>query len=417
MESTSPMQSPGLVARLMGLESMPVSRSGNPQQDPNKQFLATNNTQPSKDLCSEGRPMKMQKTSKGSGDTNSGPIHLKKYHHNSNCLSARSPRARLIQAASKFLEPGLRPKLPLSPSNSSVRNVEENLMVGSLLGTKTNIGTFSANEMEPMVFSGGPPKVNLQTNTNILEDTRDARGDALNYTVQARKCTHVEQKMTNLVISNRNMDINHHVQRNSREQRKVSKNTAFLPVATSKMLPKTKISGANLNKRLSDKPFGSSYLVPEKNVNHAFKSGAISNPINTASANRKRRTASDMRKKTEPIPFGTRSSIGVSPKREMVKKRENNRASSSVSSSRVKPVPKKSAVNGVENQPISLGKERLKLKDYASNLIGSILEDLVSEISQEAGPRLSGSSTPCYDASPSQVCSFWSLLFYFIYLF
>jgi DUF761-associated sequence motif len=408
MKSTTPMQSPGIVARLMGLESMPVSRSGKSQKDPNKQFVSTNGTQPIKDLCSEVRPMKMQKTSKNSGDLiiNSGPTNLKKSHHNSSCLSARSPRARLIQAASKILEPGLRPKLPLSPSNSSVRNVEENLTVGSLLGTKTTIGTFSANEINTMVFSGELPKINLPAKMTTLEDRKDRSEDALNYTVQGRKCTHVEQKVTNSIIFGRDIELNHHFHRNSKEKFIVSKNTALLPVATSKVLPKTKISGANLNKRVTDKPFLSGYHGPEKSGNHAFRSDRIGSSTNIA--NRKRRTESDVRKKTEQVPLGSRSSKGVSPKRETVKKRVCS-GTSSLSSSRVKSVSKRSTVNGVENQTISLGKERLKLKDYASNLIGSILEDLVSEVSQETGVHLSSSNTRCCDVP--QVCLFGSFLF------
>lgn len=383
MESTTRMQAPGLVARLMGLESMPVSKPGIPQTT---LFQPTTGTQPSK-FCSEAPPLKMQKTSNGSGDLiiNSDPTHLRKYHHNSTCSSARSPRARLIQAASKILEPGLRPKLSLSPLNSSVRNIEGNVTVGSLLGTKTDIGTFSKNEMEL-------PKVNVPTKSNILEDTRDTREDALNYIVRGKKCVHVEQKGKNSMNSGRSMAVKYHVQRNSE---------ALCPVNTNKAVPKMKISDAKLNKRVTDKPIRSRYLEPKKNVNHAFKSGTISNTVNTA--NRKRRTSSDMSKKTKPIPFYNSSRNGVSPKRISVKK-ENNRASSSVSSSRVKPVSKRSIVNGGDNQTISLGKERLRMKDYSSNLIGSILEDLVSEFSEESGLCLHSGNTPCCDAS--QVCLF-----------
>jgi DUF761-associated sequence motif len=411
MKSTTPMQSPGLVARLMGLESIPVSRSDKSQKDPNKLFLSTNGTQPSKDHCSEVRPIKMQKTSKGSSDLifNSAPTHLKKYHHNSSCLSVRSPQARLIQAASKILEPGLRPKLPHSPSNSSVRNAEENLTVGSLIGTKTTFGIFSANEMHPIMFSGERPKVNLPAKMDILEDRRGTSKDALNYRVQGRKYTHVGQKVTNSGISGCNRELNHHAQRNSKEKFNVSKNTAF-PVATSKVLPKTKISDANLNKRVTDKPFRFGYPGPEKNGNHAFRSDAVGNSTNIA--NRKRRTASDVRKKTEQVPLCSMSSKGVSPKSETLK-REYSRTSS-LSNSRFKSVLKRSTVNVVENQTISLGKEMLKLKDCASNLIGSVLEDLVSEISRETSIYLSGSNTRSCDVPQVHLFgSFFFFLFFF----
>ncbi|XP_078174352.1 dnaA initiator-associating protein [Carex rostrata] len=378
VESTTRMQAPGLVARLMGLESMPVSKPGIPQTT----LFQPTTGKPSK-FCSEALPLKMQKTSNGSGDRiiNSDPTHLRKYHHNSTCSSARSPRARLIQAASKILEPGLRPKLSLSPLNSSVRNIEENVAVGSLLGT--DVGTFSKNEMEP-------PKVNVPAKTNILEDTRDTREDALNYIVRGKKCVHVEQKGKNSMIYGRNIAVNYQVQRNSE---------ALCPVNTNKAVPKMRISGAKLNKRVADKPIRSGYLEPKKNVNHVSKSGTISNTVNTT--NRKRRTSSDMSKKKEPIPFYNSSRNGVSPKRISVKK-ENNRASSSVSSSRVKPVSKRSSVNGGDNQTISLGKERLQMKDYSSNLIVSILEDLVSEFSEESGLCLRSGSMPCCDVSQGE---------------
>ena len=56
------MRAPGLVARLMGLESMPLSKLNQAQKDPNPQFLPTEDTQPSKDICFEGpRPQKLQK--------------------------------------------------------------------------------------------------------------------------------------------------------------------------------------------------------------------------------------------------------------------------------------------------------------------------------------------------------------------
>lgn len=141
IDSSTPMRAPGLVARLMGLESMPLSKLNKAQKDPNPQFLPTEDTQPSKDICFEGpRPQKLQKTSKGSGDfiANSGSTHFQKYHHNSPCLSARSPRARLVQAAAKILEPGFRPQFALSPWNSSLRNVEEDFMVDSVVETQRN---------------------------------------------------------------------------------------------------------------------------------------------------------------------------------------------------------------------------------------------------------------------------------------
>jgi hypothetical protein len=162
------MRAPGLVARLMGLESMPLSKLNQAQKDPNPQFLPTEDTQPSKDICFEGpRPQKLQKTSKGSGDfiANSGPTHFQKSNHNSPCLSARSPRARLVQAAAKILEPGFRPQFALSPLNSSLRNVEEDFMVDSLVETKINSCTFSENVMETMVISAELQKVNSADQT------------------------------------------------------------------------------------------------------------------------------------------------------------------------------------------------------------------------------------------------------------
>jgi hypothetical protein len=43
-----------------------------------------------------------------------------------------------------------------------------------------------------------------------------------------------------------------------------------MPVMKSKAVPKTKISGANSSKRVTDKSIGLGYLGPEKNVNHAL---------------------------------------------------------------------------------------------------------------------------------------------------
>jgi len=92
----------------------------------------------------------------------------------------------------------------------------------------------------------------------------------LKFLVRGREFTPRPQRAKNLVLSGHKMERNPHVQRNTGEQGKVSKNTPLMPVMKSKAVPKTKIYGANSSKRVTDKSIGLGYLGPEKNVNHAL---------------------------------------------------------------------------------------------------------------------------------------------------